>query len=193
MTRVDLTVSDLKQWAYCPRIVYYGHVMGRMGRATWKMGEGKSAEDMFEKLEVRRRLAKYRLDGAERRFRVWLLDEELGLCGKADLLLCGSEEVAAVDFKLTSGMPGANHRMQLAGYSMLAERATGLVARRAFVYRIPDSRLFEFPVGEKERDAVRAAIGEIRRMCEVEELPAATDVRGRCVECEFQNFCGDVW
>jgi CRISPR-associated exonuclease Cas4 len=193
ITQAPLTVSDLKQWAYCPRVVFYGRVMSGVGRATWKMQEGKQAEDMFERLEVRRKLAKYELEGAERRFRVWMSDEELGLSGKADLLLCGSREVAAVDFKLTSGEPGANHRMQLAAYSMLAERMTGLPARRMFVYRIPDSRLFEMAFGEHERNAVLAAARDICAMSASQALPNATAVRGRCVDCEYQNYCGDVW
>ena len=71
-------------------------------------------------------------EGAERRFNVWLADERPGLSGKVDLLLRAAEEVAVVDFKLTSGEPRENHRMQLAGYSLLAELACGVAARRAF-------------------------------------------------------------
>lgn len=193
MSRVEVTVSDLKQWVYCPRIVYFHHLMSGGAKPTWKMEEGKLAEDMFERLEVRRRLEKYQLAGATRRFRVWLRDEDMGLSGKADLLLCNPEEVCVVDFKLTSGEPGLNHRMQVTAYSMLAERALGLAARRAFVYRIPDSRLFELDVNEADREMVWKAMAGIRRMCDLQELPEATSVRRRCVECEYQNFCADIW
>ena len=68
-----------------------------------------------------------------------------------------------VDFKLTSGEPGRNHRVQLAGYSLLAEAAFGLPARRAFLYRIPDNRIFAEPVTEELRQAVKTAVVDIRR------------------------------
>ena len=70
----------------------------------------------------------------------------MGLAGKIDLLLEAEDEIAVVDFKLTSGEPGQNHRLQLAGYSLLAEAALGVPARRAFLYRIPDNRIFPEPV-----------------------------------------------
>ena len=54
--------------------------------------------------------------------------------------------MAVVDFKLTSGEVGANHRMQLAGYSILAEEAFGLPAPVAFIYRIPDNGVFPVEV-----------------------------------------------
>ena len=32
-----LRVTDLKQWAYCRRIVYYQHRMPGVGKQTYKM------------------------------------------------------------------------------------------------------------------------------------------------------------
>jgi len=191
---MDLTpITDLKQWAYCPRIVYYRRVMPAPPNPTYKMKEGLAAQEMIESLEMRRKLREYGLDSAQRRFGVWLQNQELGLSGKMDLLLVGAEEISVVDFKLTSGEPGNNHRIQLAGYSMLAEAALGLPARVAFLYRIPDCRIFVEPMTEDLRQAVKTAISDIRTMGESQLCPEPTEVRGRCVECEFANYCGDIW
>lgn len=188
-----IPVTDLKQWAYCPRVVYYHRVMPAPARPTYKMKEGLAAQDLIESLETRRKLREYRLDGARRRFGLWLENAELGLAGKIDLLLEADDEIAVVDFKLTSGEPGQNHRVQLAGYSLLAEAALGSPARRAFLYRIPDNRIFTEPVTEKLREVVATALVDMRRMGESQWYPEPTEVRGRCVECEFANYCGDVW
>ena len=188
-----IPVTDLKQWAYCPRVVYYHRVMPAPARPTYKMKEGLAAQDLIESLETRRKLREYRLDGARRRFGLWLENKELGLAGKIDLLLEAEDEIAVVDFKLTSGEPGRNHRVQLAGYSLLAEAAFGLPARRAFLYRIPDNRIFSEPVTEELRQAVNTAVVDIRRTGESQWCPEPTEVRGRCVECEFANYCADVW
>ena len=188
-----IPVTDLKQWAYCPRVVYYHHVMPAPPKPTYKMKEGLAAQEMIESLEMRRKLREYGLDTARRRFGLWLENEELGLSGKIDLLLEAPEEIAVVDFKLTSGEPGRNHRLQLAGYSLLAEAACGRPARRAFLYRIPDNRIFVEPVAEELRNAVKAAVAGIRETGESQLCPEPTEIRGRCEECEFANYCADIW
>jgi CRISPR-associated exonuclease Cas4 len=188
-----IPVTDLKQWAYCPRVVYYHRVMPAPPRPTYKMKEGLAAQDLIENLETRRKLREYGLDDARRRFGLWLDNKDLGLAGKIDLLLEAKDEIAVVDFKLTSGEPGQNHRLQLAGYSLLAETALGMPARRAFLYRIPDNRIFPEPVTEQLRRAVKTAVADIRRTGDTQFCPEPTEVRGRCVECEFANYCADVW
>jgi CRISPR-associated exonuclease Cas4 len=188
-----IPVTDLKQWAYCPRVVYYHRVMPAPPRPTYKMMEGLAAQDLIENLETRRKLREYDLDSARRRFGLWLDNKELGLAGKIDLLLESKDEIAVVDFKLTSGEPGQNHRFQLAGYSLLAEAAYGLPARRAFLFRIPDNRIFPEPMTEQLREAVKTAVADMRRTGDTQLCPDPTEVRGRCVECEFANYCADVW
>ncbi len=188
-----IPVTDLKQWAYCERIVYYHRVLPAIGKPTFKMREAVAAQDLIEAFEMRRNLSAYGLENARRKFNVWLSDESLGLSGKVDLLLEAPDRVAVVDFKLTSGEPGDNHRAQLAGYSLLAEVACGRPAQVAFLYRIPDNRVFAIQIGDKLRERVRASVTAIRAIEETQLCPAATAIRARCKECEFANYCGDVW
>ena len=188
-----MRVNDLKQWAYCRRIVYYQHRMPGVGKQTYKMGEGKAAQDMVEQLELRRTLREYGLEDAVRRFGVWLENEDLGLAGKLDLLLETDTEAAIVEFKLTSGEVGYNHRLQLAGYSLLVETELAKTVKCGFVYRIPDGRVFPVPIDEGLRREVRQAMDEMRKMISAGWLPEPTDVRKRCEECEYANYCGDVW
>lgn len=188
-----IPVTDLKQWAYCERIVYYHRVLPAVGKPTFKMREALAAQDLVEALEMRRNLSAYGLENASRKFNVWLSDESLGLSGRVDLLLESPDRVAVADFKLTSGEPGDNHRAQLAGYSLLAEAACGLPAQVAFLYRIPDNRIFAVEITPHLRKRVRASVAAIRMLAETQACPPPTVVRGRCNECEFANYCGDVW
>ena len=188
-----IPVTDLKQWVYCPRIVYYHCVMPAKGKPTFKMREAVAAQDLVEGLEMRRGLQRYGLEGARRRFGVWLSSEEFGLSGKLDLLLEGEKEIAVVDFKLTSGEVGENHRVQMASYSLLAEAVCRLPARVGFLYRIPDNRVFPVEMTAELRKVVQDCVREIRGMQEAQSCPPPTPVRGRCRDCEFANYCGDVW
>jgi|SRR5579871_915072 len=188
-----LIVTDLKQWAYCPRIVYYRRVMPGVGKPTFKMQEAQNAQELIERLELRRGLREYGMESARRRFGVWLSDEALGLAGKVDLLLETDRSAAVVDFKLTSGEPGDNHRLQLTGYAMLVEAALRLPVKVGFLYRIPDNRLFTIPLTGELRSYMRAALIGIREMGDRQLFPDPTPVRGRCAECEYANYCSDIW
>jgi CRISPR-associated exonuclease Cas4 len=188
-----LPVVELRQWAYCPRVVYYHQLMPGAGQMTYKMNEGLRAQEAVENLEMRRTLREYGMENAERQFGVWLSDEGLGLTGKVDLLLRGASFAAVVDFKLTSGEVGENHRMQLAGYALLVEAALRVPVEVAFLFRIPDNKVFPVPVTVEMRQRVVEAVRTIRLMQMTEELPEATAVRARCKECEYANYCGDVW
>jgi len=188
-----LRVTDLKQWAYCRRIVYYQHRMPGVGKPTYKMEEGKTAQDMIERLETRRTMREYGFEGAVRRFGVWLENKELGLSGKIDLLLETATEAAIVEFKLTSGEVGQNHRLQLGGYTLLVEAENGKSVKHGFVYRIPDGKVFAVPIDEALRREVRQAGQDIREAISAGLLPEPTEQRKRCEECEYANYCGDVW
>ncbi len=73
----------------------------------------------------------------ERQFGVWLSDEAAWAFGQDGFGAAEERTAAVVDFKLTSGEPGENHRMQLAGYAMLVERRTG--AAGAGGVSVPDT------------------------------------------------------
>jgi CRISPR-associated exonuclease Cas4 len=188
-----IAVTDLKQWAYCERIVYYHRVMPAVGKTSFKMREAVQAQDLIESLEMRRTMDRYGLAGAQRCFNVWLRDEELGLSGKADLILEAQDLVAVVDFKLTSGEIGDNHRMQLSAYALLAERVYQRPCPMAFLLRIPDSKIFAVEITGPMRAGVTAATGAIHAMADKQTFPPPTLVRGKCVECEYANYCADIW
>jgi CRISPR-associated exonuclease Cas4 len=188
-----IPVTDLKQWAYCPRIVYYHRVMPGVGRPTFKMQEGIAAQELIESLEMRRGLKAYGVENYRKVFHRWLSSEALGLNGRLDLILEGEEEVIVVDFKLTSGEPGDNYRMQMAGYALLAEAGFDRPCPKCLLYRIPDGRLFSIPIGEELRARVTDAVRQIWLIALEQVYPAATPIRGRCSECEYANYCADVW
>ena len=192
-TENAIPATDLKQWVYCPRIVYYHRVAGLYPPMTRKMKEALGAQDEFERLEVRRHLEKYGLSGARREFNVSLDCRGLGLSGRIDLLVSNETIATVVDFKLTASEPGDNLKIQLAAYGMMVEETRGLPVERVFIYRIPDDRLFPIELTAELRCRVREGISWIQGLSGDSGLPEATVVRGKCEECEFANFCGDVW
>jgi CRISPR-associated exonuclease Cas4 len=188
-----LRVNDIKQYAYCPRIVFYQYSMPVEKKATWKMEQGKIEEAEIDRLEKRRKLSGYGLAGGQRRFHFSLSSTRLALTGKLDLLIETAAELFPVDFKWTTGRPFKNHVFQLCGYALLLEDSFDKPVNKGFVYLIPKSDAVVFDLTTELKQETALMLERIRWMVEREELPPPTDVRNRCTDCEYRNFCGDVF
>jgi len=191
---LTLTVSDVKQYPYCPRIVYYSYLMPLRSRpTTFKMEDGRLAHERIEELEQRRSLRAYGLTEGDRRFDVALASERLGLRGRLDMVIESAGEVIPVDFKDSRGRPGLNHKYQLTAYALLAEGVWRRSVRRGFIYLIPQRRAEEVRITSNMRGWVHKALREIRASLATEAKPPPTRVRGRCTDCEFRALCPEVW
>ncbi|MGH7823769.1 MAG: CRISPR-associated protein Cas4 [Candidatus Binatia bacterium] len=186
-------VNDIKQYFYCPRIVFYQYSMPVDKKTTWKMEQGKTEETEIDRLEKRRKLSSYRLAEGERRFHVWLRSDRLGLAGKLDLVIDTPKGLFPVDFKFTTGRPHRNHVYQLCGYALLLEDHYAREVNKGFVYLIPKNDAVVVDLTAELKEQTRTVLEEIRRMIEKEQMPAPTPVRNRCTDCEYRNFCGDVF
>ena len=74
-------VTDLKQWAYCPRILYYATCLPDVRPITYKMQVGIELGVKEEQREMRRSLRAYGLSHGRREFNVYVTSERLGLRG----------------------------------------------------------------------------------------------------------------
>lgn len=187
-----LTVSDVKQLAYCARIVYYTHLLGGRRPTTFKMGEGTREHEEETRREARRSLQRYGLEEGERQFDVVLRSERLGLSGRLDMVLRSGDEVIPVDFKHGHAPPGRNHRYQLTAYALLVEEVWRRPVRRGFITLIPRREAIPVPVTATMREEVLREVRAIRAMITGEQMPLPTRIRGRCDDCEFRRWCNDL-
>ena len=188
-----LRVNDLKQYEYCPRVVFYQYVMPVERKATFKMEHGRSAEDRLDELERRRGIRRYGLPDGRRHFHVWLTSDSLGLSGKLDLLIESSTGWYPVDFKETTGAVRSNHLVQLCGYAFLVEEMYGGSVPQGFIYLIPGDRVEPVALTDQLRADTLNALDWIREMVRLQRVPQPTEVRARCTDCEYRNYCGDVF
>jgi len=188
-----LAVSDLKQFVYCPRIFYFMTVQPVRPPATGLMERGQRLQEEFERLEPRRVLTRYGFAEARRHFSITLRDGELGLTGQADLLLEAEDKLAVVEFKASGAALAENHRLQLAAYALLAERKFGRPCPVAYALFADREEIEEVPLGAALREEVSKALERMRGVLERGEFPPPTSLRARCHECEYGNFCGDIF
>ncbi len=192
MTITTVLVSDLRQYTYCPRIVYYYYCLPHIRPTTYKMESGKAAHEEEAGREQRRSLRSYHVEDGERHFDVRVEDETLGLCGKVDMVIRCAGEVIPVEYKNSPGRLGKHVLLQLAAYGLLLERQWTLPVHRGFIYFIPARRAREVALTPALKADVQRCIAEIQDMVAGERMPPPPSRRAKCEICEFHRFCNDV-
>lgn len=198
MAATMLEITDLKQWRYCPRIVWYRYCLPAVRPVTGLMRHGIQRHREEEGREERRSLRAYGLAAGERHFDVGLRSEALGLRGRLDLAIrvagAGGApgEAFVVEYKDSERAAGPHFRLQLAAYGLLLEEAWGLPVRAGWIYHIPLRRAERVALTPGLRRKVVEAVAEVRGAIEGEAMPGAPASRRPCVSCEFRRFCNDV-
>ncbi len=198
MATTTLEVTDLKQWRYCPRVVWYRYCLPEVRPVTGLMRHGIVRHREEEGREERRSLRAYGLEAGERHFDLGLCSEALGLRGRLDLAIrvagdgAKGSEAYFVEYKDSERAAGPHFRLQLAAYALLLEEAWGLPVRAGWIYHIPLRRAERIALTPGLRAQVRAAVAEVRRAIEGEAMPDPPTSRRPCVSCEFRRFCNDV-
>jgi len=189
---MPLTVTDIKQYLYCPRLLFYTYCLPVPRPVTYKMEEGKEEHVHTVELEARRSLRAYGLLQGERLFTVSLHSPTLHLSGLLDMLVLTADAAIPVEYKNTNRKPGRNHCYQLAAYALLVEEAWQRPVQRGFFYLIPRRRANMVNIEPAWKEHVLRTLQGIREMVAAEHMPAPTRQRGRCVNCEYRLYCADV-
>src|SRR5512145_2812101 len=87
MSELLFEVTDLKQWTYCPRVVYYRYNLPDIRPVTTLMKAGVERHRDESEREERRSLRTYGLTAGERTFDLPFSSERLGLHGRLDLAI----------------------------------------------------------------------------------------------------------
>ena len=186
-----VTISLLKQYTYCPRVVYYETCTPGIRPTSYKMQAGSEAHDRERHRAARRSMFAYQLPEAERRFDVRILSPRLHMSGLIDEVVLSPDEAIVVDYKLAD-WTGENHVVQLGAYSLLVEEAFGLPVKRGFVYLMKLRRFEEVPIDGALRNSVMETLQNIQHIRTNEYMPPPVEAKNKCVSCEFRRFCNDV-
>lgn len=190
------TVTDLKQYSYCPRVVFYTYCLPLVRPTTYKMEAGVAAHERAGKQERRRTLSAYGLEEGQRHFDVWVESDILGLRGRVDMVIetgeGGGRELIPVDYKQSRRQIGRHLKRQLTAYGLMLEETWGGMARRGFIYSLVTRKAEEVALTARLRGEVRETVVAMREMVEREMMPGPPKSRRPCVSCEFRRFCNDV-
>jgi CRISPR-associated exonuclease Cas4 len=189
-----IRISDIKQYIYCPRVIFYHHCLMVDKKKTYKMEHGSSEHEIIELLENRRKLKSYGLSEGKKEFEKFIQSDTLS--GRLDLLIStekdGFKYYYPVDYKHTKSVQ-ANHIYQIVGYALLLEQVYETNVDTGFIYLIPAKKIEKIDVTNDLKIKCKNIIKEIDKILQSDVLPEPTDYRSRCIDCEFNRFCDDIW
>jgi len=179
-------VTDLKQWFYCRRVVYFQFIMPELRPKTYAMEEGALKHDALK----HSRSVWRGLPAGKYRWNVMLRSERLHATGLADLIIETDEGLVPVDFK-DSAKASAHFKMQVTTYGVMLAEMTGKPVPRGFVYLLPLRRAEEVRFSKATQRKIEKAFEEMMTSILTERMPEPPRSAAPCVACEFRRFCGD--
>ncbi len=187
-----ISVTDIKHYIYCPRLIYFDHVLHATPVFGAQQEEGKESHEEQVAKELRREDAIYyspEFVGAEKLMSTALCSDALGLQGNVDLIIRTARgEFIPVEYKNMNSDGGRvcmDHKYQLVAYALLIEKNYGKIVKRGFVNYIPEGLILQFEVTPTMKSHVKRVIGHIKRIIQTEDLPPIRVAKHKC-----QGGCG---
>lgn len=189
-------MTDIKQFVYCPRAIYYTYVEPVPKKISFKMALGREKHRELIEKEKRRGFTRYNLKEGEKQYGVSVRSERLNFNGKIDIVIDTKDKEGQryfpVECKDTDQKKlHANAIYQLTAYAMALEEETHTPVRQGFVYVIPENKAYPVHITDERRDYVKKMVTMIKRIVQEEHYPEPRS-RKRCWDCEFKRYCNDL-
>jgi CRISPR-associated exonuclease Cas4 len=195
-----VSVTDVKHYIYCPRLVYFDRVLHAQPAFGSQQEESQELHEEYIRKELRRKDAVYyspEFAGAEKLLFVQLVSEKLQIQGVLDCLIKTAKgEYIPVEYKNMNSDRGKvymDHKYQLVAYALLVEENFDVIVRRGFVNYIPEKLILQFEITPTMKNYVKRVIGHIKRIIKEEKLPPIRVAKNKCLGgCGHKQTCQKV-
>jgi len=192
-----VSVTDVKHYLYCPRIVYFERVLHAKPMLGSQQEESKELHEEYVKKELKRKDAIYyspEFIGAEKLLFTSLSSSLLELRGDLDCIIKTEKgEYIPVDYKNMQSNRGRvwmDHKYQLVAYALLIEEEFGTQVRRGFVSYLPEKLILELEITPTMKTHVKRVIGHVKRIVREEKLPPIRVAKHKCTGgCGYKHLC----
>ena len=191
---IMLTATDVMNYNYCPRIIYYVHVLKKSQITTKKEYKGREKYEEFKAKGKRTKIVK---DAPRypKLFNVKLVSEKLGLKTFVDAIMINEEAKEAYPIQAKYAFkPRVLYKHQKQQLEMEA-----VLIEDVLRYRVPFGFIKFLRSGDLTKVILEKEIEKtfksIREIITNETFPESTKYRKRCLDCCFRRFCwgdGDV-
>ncbi|MDR2204355.1 MAG: CRISPR-associated protein Cas4 [Nitrososphaerota archaeon] len=192
-----ISVTDIKQYIYCPRIVYFDRVLHAKQIFGSQQNDSKKLHEQYITKEHNRKDAihySHELVNAEKYMYTTLCSNKYELQGNIDCIIKTTKnEYIPVDYKnmkSNKGKTHIQHKYQLVGYALLIEDNYNTIVKQAFIEYIPEKIVIQFEITPTMKTFVKRIIGHIKQIIQEEELPPIRTAEHKCRGgCGHKQIC----
>ncbi len=191
MSQTSITPSEIIQYLYCPRFIYFEKVLAipQFEEKSYKAMRGRHLHD--DKKRMNKDYLRKKLN-VKKKYQEQYLTNNL-LRGLVDEVLIFEDGTAApLDYKFAEYKDKVfnTYKTQLACYAWLIEDNFKHKVERGFlVYTRSKSRIIEVELEESFINDIKEKAADIVRIIDRNYFPKATRYKKRCIECTYRNIC----
>ncbi len=178
--------EEIRQFAYCKRILYFRHIVHAPMKQTYKMEEGENKHEQLQqsKSDTKNISQKY--------YNIYLTDPDLGLVGLIDYFEFDGNEAYPIEIKSGNAPPqdlDNPHKYQVVAQAMLIEKNFDFLVKMVRIFYTKLDKVVDYPITIEDKLALLKIVEEITEMLSSEQMPDPTNDKGKCVDCECKNYC----
>ncbi len=193
---IDIPISQINAYAYCPRRFYYEFVLGEMVVNEFVL-EGQQLHERVD-------LPGSSTLGQKEQFRhIYLCAPKLGLVGYSDLLeaeeshanladLAREGKLYPVEYKKGKMGKWISDHTQLCAQALALEEALGIeegCIKRGYIFYIGSARRDEVEIDERLRNVTLSMLAEARVIMQANQPPAPITNWRKCRDCSLEPIC----
>lgn len=181
------------QYMYCPRFVYYMHVLNIEQREHKRALVNKGRDIHELKMVTNKDYLRKKIGATDKHKDVYLSSKELKLVGKIDEVLILSDNSAApLDYKYAfwENRIFKTYKMQQTLYALLIEENFERQVNKAFlVYVRSKNHLVSIDIDQSMKDKASQILEKIFQIINHGKYPKQTGSHAQCIDCTYRNIC----
>jgi CRISPR-associated exonuclease Cas4 len=188
-----ITPSEVIEYMYCPRFIYYMNVLKVQQHEHGRHLVNKGRLIHEQKLVSNKDYLRKKVGAVDKELDVYLTSEKLRLVGRMDEVLYLSDgSMAPLDYKYAIWEKKIYKTllMQQTLYALLIEEHYAKPVNKAFlVYVRSKNHLEEVYINPKMKASAIKVIDSIFEIIDLSLYPKSTAHRTRCADCTYRNIC----
>lgn len=188
MINDKICAADFMNYEYCPRIVYYIHVLKQPQTKSSKQKKGMEKDFSFKRTNRTKIIKKYTLP-LLKKYAVPLENE--GFITKADCIAIDKENNRAFPIQLKYSFQPRKifrtQKFQLILESMLIENLFNYSVPYGYIKYLKSNTIIKVNL-ENKKELFEIA-EKIRSIIKNEAFPSPTKYKKRCIDCCYRRMC----
>ena len=187
-----LIATDLMNYCYCPRIIYFVHVMKIPQATTRKEYKGREKDLEFMAKSKRTKVVKD-APPLPKLFQVHMQSDELEMKTIADSIMINEAKKEAYPIQAKYAFAPREiyktQKLQLAMEAMLIEDKFKHKVPFGYIKFMRSNELIKVSINTELKDDVIQCFQNIKEITRTERMPKGTEYKKRCADCCYKNIC----